>query len=100
LHERRGNVVENKGALWKKPERSGDVYENKGGRAGFGIQDRQDQGTYPNRLDRAGWVSSPACLNKGILLQERSGNVIENKGAWWNKPVGRAHVYENKGDIR
>jgi hypothetical protein len=30
LTERRGNVHENKGQVWKTRERSGNVYENKG----------------------------------------------------------------------
>jgi hypothetical protein len=30
LQEQRGNVIENKGELWKKPEQGGNVYENKG----------------------------------------------------------------------
>jgi hypothetical protein len=30
LNERRGNVYENKGLVWKTRERSGNVYENKG----------------------------------------------------------------------
>jgi hypothetical protein len=69
--------------------------------SGFGIQERQDQGTHANQLDRAGWVSSPARLNKGILfLQDRRGNVIENKGALWKKPSRSGNVYENKGDSR
>ena len=68
------------------------------GRAGFGIQDRQDQGTHANRRDRAGWVSSPACLNKGILfLLDQSGNVVENKGGLWKKPDQSANLIENKG---
>jgi hypothetical protein len=66
--------------------------------SGFGIQDGQDQGTHANWLDSAGWVSSPACLNKGILfLQDRRGNVVENKGALWKKPSRSGNVYENKG---
>jgi hypothetical protein len=31
LNERRRNVVENKGSLWKTRAGSGNVYENKGG---------------------------------------------------------------------
>jgi hypothetical protein len=30
MHERYGNVVENKGRLWKTPQESGNVIENKG----------------------------------------------------------------------
>jgi hypothetical protein len=30
LNERSGNVIENKGAMWKTGERSGNVVENKG----------------------------------------------------------------------
>jgi hypothetical protein len=30
LNERRRNVIENKGPLWKTPAASGNVYENKG----------------------------------------------------------------------
>jgi hypothetical protein len=51
------------------------------GRAGFGIQDRQDQGTRANRLDRAAWLSSPARLNKGILFcTNQAGMLLKTKG--------------------
>jgi hypothetical protein len=33
VHERYGNVIENKGRLWKTPQESGNVTENKGGYA-------------------------------------------------------------------
>jgi hypothetical protein len=62
LHEQSGYVIENKGAMWKKRSGSGNVYENKGDSgqkagmllkrkgeeqdSGFGIQDRQNQGTH------------------------------------------------------
>jgi hypothetical protein len=35
VNERTGNVIENKGMLWKTPERSWNVYENKEDRSGI-----------------------------------------------------------------
>jgi hypothetical protein len=37
---------------------------------------------------------------RNYFLQDRRGNVIENKGAVWKKPSGSGNVYENKGDSR
>ena len=34
---------------------------------------------------------------KGIFLNERSGNVYENKGPLWKTPDRSGNVFENKG---
>ena len=70
------------------------------GDSGFGIQDRQDQGTHAKGFDRAGWVSSPECLNKGILFcMSNAGMSLKTKDSF-GKGRGEAGMYMIIKEIR
>jgi hypothetical protein len=68
--------------------------------SGFGIQDRQDQGTHANRLDRAGSVSSLACLNKGILFCTNQAGMLLKKKGRCGKSRDQAGMYVKIKEIR
>jgi hypothetical protein len=81
LNERTGNVIENKGPLWKTRERSGNVVENKGAprkTLSFGCRRRGGSRTAPTMA-----LSGGSRADLGGLpfreLNERNGNVYENK---------------------
>jgi hypothetical protein len=89
LSERTGNVIENKGPLWKTREQTGNACESKGlswslSRPRF-------------RTDNVPLPALARMIVETLKMKEQTGNVIENKGPLWKTREQTGNVCETKG---
>ena len=97
LTERCGNVLENKGRLWKTRDEAGMYLKTDDANQSSTLfrEVRKQQKSPLFRLDR----KSASSEEEFLFLTERCGNIIENKGALL-KTRGEAGMYKKTKEMR